>query len=172
MLDVEFVSELAIGYLHGLQNKKEQLDDWYRAYEKNFERKADVLDLFNTIVSELLAAFPDLGRTRWRKKSDFYTLFLLLARHIDLVPFSREGRQDLRNVLLDLDGYVNAYLADPQASSVPVDAVQYALAVERAASDLTNRRERERVLTESLATVLSREQEARGAHGRPPATLE
>jgi hypothetical protein len=34
MIDIEYISELAIGYMHGLQNKKDTLDKWYEAYEK------------------------------------------------------------------------------------------------------------------------------------------
>jgi uncharacterized protein with ParB-like and HNH nuclease domain len=39
MLDVEFISELAIAVLHGHQNKKETIDYYYRQYEEEFENR-------------------------------------------------------------------------------------------------------------------------------------
>jgi hypothetical protein len=37
MLDHEYLSELAIAYLHGPQNKKDRLDHYYQLYEERFE---------------------------------------------------------------------------------------------------------------------------------------
>ena len=39
MLDVEFISELAVGILHGLQNKKLTLDKYYELYELEFPER-------------------------------------------------------------------------------------------------------------------------------------
>jgi Protein of unknown function DUF262 len=42
MLDVEFISELAIAILHGPQNKKASLDKYYVIYEKEFEQRKEI----------------------------------------------------------------------------------------------------------------------------------
>ena len=92
MLDIEFISELVVGHLHGVQNKKESLDDWYESYEQEFEQRRDVEKVFSATLAELHGILPDIAETRWRKKSDFYTLFLVLAERAKQFPFSRDTR--------------------------------------------------------------------------------
>jgi hypothetical protein len=53
MLDVEFVSELAIAVLRGPQNKKASLDRWYRTYEEEFEERAEIEQTFEQVLGEL-----------------------------------------------------------------------------------------------------------------------
>lgn len=81
MGDVEFVSEVLAGMLEGPQDKKGDLDYFYARYaEWDAESEAAtrrefmaVLDDFHTIFAP--DRFP-LGRTRFKQKSDFYSLFL------------------------------------------------------------------------------------------------
>jgi hypothetical protein len=58
MIDIEYVSELAIGYSHGLQNKKESLDKWYEAYEKEFPDRRRTERAFNSTLQEIVSAIP------------------------------------------------------------------------------------------------------------------
>jgi uncharacterized protein with ParB-like and HNH nuclease domain len=44
MLDVEYVSELAIAVLNGLQNKKKNLEEFYQQYETKFESAQQLRD--------------------------------------------------------------------------------------------------------------------------------
>src|SRR5262249_15232960 len=52
MIDQEYISELAIAYLHGPQNKKDRLDQYYQTYEQAFERKDDLLSTFSKVTAE------------------------------------------------------------------------------------------------------------------------
>jgi len=158
MLDVEFISELAIAYLHGLQNKKASLDEWYQAYEREFPRRSDVESAIKNTLGEISAVIPEIQRTRWKKKSDFYTLFLFLARHANLMPFSRDGRAQIRQCLLEFGTAVDSFLADPESPGIREVVKKYAMAVERAASDLANRRERENQIAAILKDTLTAEQ--------------
>jgi hypothetical protein len=160
MIDVEFVSELVIALVHGLQNKKDTLDDWYRSYEREFPRRADVESVVPTTLAEMLAILPDLGRTRWRKKSDFYSLFLFLARHSQLFPLSREGRKATQERLVAFGQMVDRFVGDPEAPDITQSAKNYALAVERAASDLANRKERDLHIGELLKEIFEAERRA------------
>lgn len=160
MLDIEFVSELVVAHLHGLQNKKEALDEWYQAYEREYPQRQEVESLVRTVLSEIVALIPELERTRWRKKSDFYSLFIWLARHSKVMPFSREGRSELKKRLVKFALNVDRFLSDPDASDIPDMVKRYALAVERAASDLANRKERDAKLTELLGDIIKKENEA------------
>lgn len=146
MLDIEFVSEIAIAYLHGHQNKKEQLDDWYQAYERNFERKEEVANIFEKTLSELLLVLPNISLTRWRKKSDFYSLFLAFSAYAPFFPLDARYRSAIRLALQDLELQIEVFWTDPASEGIYEFAATYASAVERAASDLANRKERYRVL--------------------------
>jgi len=71
MLDVEYVTELVIAMLHGPQNKKTSLDRWYQVYESRFEEEAIVEETVNRVLAEIEGVLPDIGRTRWSRKSAF-----------------------------------------------------------------------------------------------------
>lgn len=159
MLDVEYVSELAAGLLHGPMNKKDLLDDWYAAYEMEFEQSAEVERTFRVVTDELMQLMPDLARTRWAKKSDFYSLFLAAAKWTRRMPFARDERDAVRVALLGFATDVTAALRPDQPSDD--EAVRtYAAAVARAASDLNNRVARIATMTNLIAAVV----------GEPPAS--
>jgi hypothetical protein len=151
MLDVEFISEIAVAFLHGLQNKKSSLDKWYATYEKEFPDRNRLLVVFQTVLGELSHLLPDMSATRWRKKSDFYSLFLVLANHVEKLPLTRSGRQQATRLLREFATSVDTYLGGD--NKMPKNVIKYGDAVERAASDLANRRARAESLEVLLATV-------------------
>tara|TARA_R100000988_G_C3940030_1_gene135750 strand:+ start:51 stop:683 length:633 start_codon:yes stop_codon:yes gene_type:complete len=139
MLDVEFVSELTIALLHGVQNKKESLDDWYQAYAESFPDAARVVFAFDRTLGELREVVPEFHGTRWRKKSDFYTLFLATAARLE--AGNPIDRAQARTRLEQFQAEVTEVLKN-SAAKVPTAVRDYAGAVERAASDRANRRTR------------------------------
>lgn len=141
MLDIEYIGELVVAYLHGLQNKKSSLDKWYQSYELEFDRDSEVRRVFNSVLSEIGSLVPSDEKTRWRKKSDFYTLFLVLAEEQKSLPFARDERANLRSKLTTFSREVDAFLRYPDEPMPPLIR-EYARAVDRAASDLANRKER------------------------------
>ena len=48
--------------------------------------------MFETVLGELSAILPDIAKTRWRKKSDFYTLCLTFAAQADNMPLASDKR--------------------------------------------------------------------------------
>ena len=158
MLDVEYVSELAVAVLNGLQNKKKNLEEFYQQYETKFEEAEHLKGMFSKVLGELEQILPDLSKTRWRKKSDFYSVFLKLARHTSALPLSTEARRDLAAALLTLAGTVDAVIGEQvELSAVDSDVQTYIKNVERAASDLGSRRGRESALDNKLATVFPKD---------------
>lgn len=152
MLDAEFVSELVIAYLHGPQNKKLSLDKWYETYEGGFPDQTRVESTINSVIGELQVVLPNLKDTRWKKKSDFYSLFSCFARHVERLPLSRESRAAAAKKLTKFGEEVDACIS--QGGSIGRPAVKkYSAAVERAASDLAPRKRREEVLEVLLASV-------------------
>jgi len=145
MLDTEFVSEIAVAVIFGPQNKKSRLDDCYRIFETEFPQEEDVHSIFLDVLGEIRHIIPELRQTRFRKKSDFYTLFLVVAEFKTEIPFSKEIRAALGGALTNFAQAVNLY--DPVAEFAAWAPLQdYVKGVERAASDLGPRRLRARAL--------------------------
>ncbi|MBP0466711.1 DUF262 domain-containing protein [Roseomonas sp. PWR1] len=154
MLDIEFISEISIAYLHGPQNKKESLDRWYSAYEEEFARKDELKTMFNVVMTELHSMHNVIQISRWRKKSDFYTLFLVCAEMQKELPLTKSGRQNLQKGLIKFGTAVDDYIKGAKNSDVPSQLIEkYAKAVSRAASDLKSRRERREALLAHVGPV-------------------
>lgn len=92
-----------------------------------------------------------------------------LAKHSAQLPLTADSRAIVAQRLMDLANRVDALIANGPASLAPGDldimseeeenskrrAEEYLRSVERAASDLGARKDRERVLDELLAPVLA-----------------
>ncbi len=154
MLDVEFVSELSIAVLNGLQNKKKNLEEFYQQYETNFDEAEHLKGIFLRVLGEIEQVLPALSKTRWRKKSDFYSLFLKLAKHEAALPLAADVRARLSNELAEFASTVDRVVSDAvDLAATDEDVQAYVKGVERAASDLGSRRAREQVLDNKLAVV-------------------
>ncbi|MBZ9889860.1 DUF262 domain-containing protein [Mesorhizobium sp. BR1-1-3] len=148
MIDHEFISELAIAFLHGPQNKKDKLDDYYRIYEESYEDRERVESAFRKATDEIAQMLPRLKSTRWRKKSDFYTLFLEVAARADQLPWARDMRDNLAMRITDFGDRVTELLTldEDTWKDVNDDTVNYARNVSRAASDRGSRVARTKAL--------------------------
>lgn len=86
-LDIEYVSELLIVVVTGITNKKEALDKYYKEL-KNWDRsnKQMCMEKFKHVLSEIdfLNDGIDLKRSRFKQKSDFYTLFSVVVEYVSL----------------------------------------------------------------------------------------
>lgn len=153
MLDAEYISEIMIAVLHGPQNKKTTLDKYYVTYEDEFDQQKEIKRIFRLVLPEIATIVEAQPRTRWRKKSDFYSLFLVFAEHVDELPLSSGKRKSISATLNSFGGKVDEYLRD-KLQNPPKDVVRYANAVERAASDIANRKERHNILAELLSKSL------------------
>ena len=141
MLDHEFISELATAFLHGPQNKKEKLDHYYQLYEERFEDSDRLMNVFRTVTAEIRQLLPNLTATRWRKKSDFYTLFLAMTSKVVELPWPADRRQTIARRVIDFGERVDRLLRleEDNWGGGEDDAKLYARNVSRAASDKANR---------------------------------
>lgn len=157
MLDVEFVSELAIAYLNGLQNKKQKLDYYYALYEQDYLEREQVERVFDKVVGEIIQAIPNIKKTRWSNMVDFYTLFLTLAEKEDSLPLNAEQRLLLGNTLIDFAEEVTRYqktsAADKKYSGKNENVINYASGI-RNSSDLGSRRVRLTSLQAELSEII------------------
>lgn len=158
------------------------MDRWYQTYEDSFEEGSDLRVLFERVLSELQAVLPELRRTRWKKRSDFYSLCGALGRIHGSLPLSADQRAPLRQTLLTFAAEVDSAVRATDAATLQLDeqvedgedqrfrddvvsglpsahtstaAERYADAVERAATDLSRRRVREAVLVKLIDTALT-----------------
>lgn len=92
MRDIEFVSELFIIVVDGVQDQQKTLDRFYADYDVVFPRKNREMAKFNLVLSALDTIRPTIRDTRFRNKSDFYGLFAAtnslkeLSKNLDLSP--------------------------------------------------------------------------------------
>jgi len=153
MKDVEFISELAIAALHGLQNKKTTIDKYYTLYEEEFEEKEELKNSFDSLLRNIVRLLPEIGNLRWSKKTDFYTLFLLLYKHRDKMPLEGELFESVRSKLMNFaeqtDKFLKVQKEEGNTDEINQDVVEYSLNV-RASTDLGARRKREDSLNRYL----------------------
>lgn len=160
MLDVEFISELSIAILHGVQNKKLTLDKYYQLYEKEFQEKERISETFDYVLREIVSMLPNIGDTRWAKKTDFYTLFVLLSKYKTSLPLSLEKRKLSREILTYFGEEVDIYVSvkddnvDGEIDAASENVIQYAQNL-RASSDLGARKKREEVLERELSSIFA-----------------
>lgn len=150
MLDIEFISEISIAVLNGLQNKKETLDQYYQLYEESFDQESELTETFQTVLFQIEQIFPNIKTTRWRKKTDFYSLFLYFADNKNYLPLTADKLISARNELSYFADKVNILVSSKESVTIgDSNAVTYAKAL-RASSDLGNRKRRH----ESLKVLL------------------
>lgn len=160
MLDIEFISELAIAVIHGVQNKKLTLDKYYELYEDEFPQKEDIKYIFDLINREFLQILPNFSRTRWSKKTDFYSLFVVFAHHKDSLPLSEAKRtranEKLNTLAHQIDSFVATEKMEEDLETFSVQIAQYANSI-RASSDLGARKRREDSLETLLVEIFNQE---------------
>lgn len=152
MIDVEFISELTIAFLHGPQNKKDKLESFYQIYEEEFEEEQLLEEVFSAVLSELNKILSRVNKTRWQKKTDFYTLFLTFATHHEYLPLNKEKRELASEALVEFGVKIDRYVkASGEAEEIFEENVKKYGSGIRASTDLSSRKRR----SESLDTILA-----------------
>ena len=103
-----------------------------------------------------MQVLPDLGKTRFKKKSDFYTLFIVLAEKVVELPLDKDARERLSHALRSFAGNIDKVISGDTTGIAP-PYLEYARNVERAASDLGSRRTRHNVLKALVEQALNPE---------------
>ncbi len=156
MSDIEYVAELLLGLMLGPQNKKSGLDNAFEAYDEAIPNKQSFLRRFETARELSCRLVPELATSRWRGKSDYYSLFLSLD------ALSKDGRlvkeEACIKLLHSFGDEVTRELSKTSGRSTKNTAVRdYAVAVEKAASDKSRRETRLRILKELLASFFTKD---------------
>lgn len=154
MLDEEYISELVLAQVYGIQNKKVNLDKFFEETEVEFPQEEEIRAIFTQILNELAPIANTLSRSRWKNKTDFYTLFNTLVRYKSHLPLTTDRQNMLRDKLLSFSEEVMRFMSLDQANEeeFPQNIVKYAKGV-RAATDLNARKSRQESLDEYLSDV-------------------
>lgn len=76
MLEVEFVSEVLVAFLAGMQDKKKSLDSYYESNDESFPQQKLLEKRFRETVDEIEASLSShLRETAFRRPPLLYTLF-------------------------------------------------------------------------------------------------
>ena len=79
MLEVEFVSEVFIAFLDGMQDKKNSVDEFYETYDQKYPERRRIERRFRETVDEIEDAIGDvLSTTVFRRPPILYTLFSVI----------------------------------------------------------------------------------------------
>jgi hypothetical protein len=155
MIDIQFVSELVIGLLHGPQaGSPRAIDDYYQEYEdyeSEFPGQKTVEPLYAATRDVVERLFPEIRKTRWANMTDFYSVFVAIGhvlRSRDKPLAAREVRE-LRDSLASFAEIVSDKQADDDLK-VPRHVSQYVRGLQRGANDKTRRSARHT----SLLTVI------------------
>ena len=161
--DVDFVSQLLIGVIHGPEGGSAAIvDEYYRQYE-DYDVEEGIPDqrrarkLFDQSLKFVKTLFPNLqdeAELRWSNRADFYSLFLAISDIIREHEVPKEPTVvALRKALEDFSKDVNRRLANEEAKVVP-EVIEYVRAVEKGVNDKARRADRHGVLVALLEKTL------------------
>lgn len=155
MRDEQFISELALAVVYGITNKKDKLESFYEESEVDFPQKDFVRDSFESVFKTLGSMSFQLSKTRWKNKTDFYTLFLSIIYIKELLPLSEDENRILVNGLLEFSTSVSKCLEVNETSddNFPEDIRNFAKGV-RASTDYNARTLRQKSLNHYIEGLL------------------
>jgi hypothetical protein len=159
MADIEMMSDLLIGLLHGPQGGSpkiiDQYYDEYEQYEDEFPDQGRVTRQFSKTLESIQTLFPDLSKaSRWSNRADFYSLFTALAELLRTLNIPRRSGKPLANALIDLAQSVDANLEKPSSKTSP-GARKYARAIEKGSNEKARRTDRHEVLVDVISPFLT-----------------
>jgi Protein of unknown function DUF262 len=153
MREVELTSELVIGMLEGLQDKKKTIDRFYKSWDDTFPKEDLARNQFRAVVDSIEDLLgPTLQDTIFHRPALFYSLFLAfhtLRYGSDEHPANRKlltksNAFNIINVLHDLSEATKADIP-------PRSLIRFIAATERQTDNIGPRRMRHRVLIRKLS---------------------
>jgi hypothetical protein len=159
MGDIEFMSDLLIGLIHGPQGGSAKiLDDYYEMYEANEDEipgQAKLKHLFDETLLAIRNIFPDISEVdRWSNRADFYSLFVALGSQLDKLALPKAVKP-IRAALEKFASDVSTSLENPNAT-VSTAAKKYARAIEKGSNDKARRLVRHEVLVMLMTPYLKK----------------
>lgn len=151
MLDEQYISELSLLAVEGITNKKDRLEKFYEETETNFPQKDFLENTFQYIMDILGPMTDTLSKTRWKNKTDFYTLFFGFCKIRDSIELIERNSETVACSLKEFSGNVSECLkvSEGDDTNFPEYIRKYAKGV-RAATDYNARILRQEGLDEYI----------------------
>lgn len=152
MNDVQYISDLFISMIHGIQDKTKEMEKYYEYYEKNgFKEKSQYIKKFWAIITMIGEILPELRNSRWRNKSDFYTLLIAINKISETKYIPQDKYSNLRNSLLDFSEQINKVARkESKGSKSSKEIAQYVNAVTKSTTDRDRRIIRHKIILKIL----------------------
>jgi hypothetical protein len=157
MGDIEMMSDLLIGLLHGPQGGSSKIiDQYYEEYEEfeyEFPAQARVTRLFNSTLVTIERLFPNISDVpRWGNRADFYSLFVALGNALKDHTIPRNSIKQLSHTLVGFAERVDRHLERP-TDGAGISRT-YARAIEKGVNDRARRTDRHETLERVIEPFL------------------
>jgi hypothetical protein len=154
MADIEMMSDLLIGLLHGPQGGSAKIiDEYYEQYEEfedEFPEQSRVKKLFDKTFETIKRLFPSISDTsRWGNRADYYSLFVSTSSLLVDHDLPRKSEKRLLKKLTEFATEVDRRLERPDANT-SVASQKYARAIEKGSNDRARRVDRHEALLEIM----------------------
>lgn len=144
MEDIEFVSELLVLVVDGIQNKKDHLEDFYASFNEEFPNENQYELDFRTSLNLLQQVTVEDNQTLIKTKSNFYSLFGACLKYYRVTKRnSFSSPVDVINSITNLLYEAKSFRGEGE---ITAEIRAYYDAVSRAASDRSRRATRETIL--------------------------
>jgi len=158
MVDIEMMSDLLIGLLHGPQGGSAKIIDQYyeqyEQYEDEFPEQNRVKRQFARTLDTIKRLFPEIAEvTRWGNRADYYSLFVAMGNLLQDHEIPRNSEKPLAEKLLEFASEVDQRLEKPTAKTSHVSK-KYARAIEKGSNDKARRMDRHEALVEVITPFL------------------
>jgi Protein of unknown function DUF262 len=155
MKDMEFVSELLFAIMDGPQGSSAKiLDEYYlqlEPYAEEFPKQKTIKRSYVKTLNLIKELYPDIRKTRWKNRTDFYSLFVvfaeLLVTHI-LQPAQHTPLKKALSIFID---EVDLRIED-ESARVSKLAAEYARNAIKGVSDRSRRMVRHSALMPTVKT--------------------
>jgi hypothetical protein len=146
MADIEMMSDLLIGLLHGPQGGSAKIIDGYyeqyEQYEDELPEQIKTKRRFAKTLEAIKSLFPGIAEVpRWGNRADFYSLFVALGNS----DLTRLSVKPLSAKLVEFAEEVDQRLEKPTAKTSDESKV-YARAIEKGSNDKARRQDRHEAL--------------------------
>ena len=153
MKDMEFVSELLFGIMHGPQGGTAKvLDEYYlqlEQYSDEFPKQKAFKRRYQRTLNLMKDLLPDIKKTRWKNRTDFYSLFVVIAELLETKVLPTSQYNQMRKTLAAFAKSVDEWIAD-QTANVPKLSAEYGRNAIKGVSDRSRRMIRHEALMQTI----------------------
>jgi hypothetical protein len=163
MADIEMMSDLLIGVLHGPQGGSSRIiDQYYELYEQYEDELPGQLKLkrqFADTKETIGRLFPEISDDhfvpRWGNRADYYSLFVALVTLFKDHELLKTSEKRLASELIEFAKDVDKRLENPTTKTSD-PSKRYARAIEKGSNDRARRTDRHEALIEIMTPYLKK----------------